>query len=128
MLLDTSFLIDFERELAGGRSRGAMRFLSEHAGVTPSISLFTWMEFVEGYPPEKEDACRIFLSDFPLILPDLAIAWRASRIFRTLRGTGSSIGDHDVWIAASALERSMPLVTRNPRHLTRVPHLSILSY
>jgi predicted nucleic acid-binding protein len=128
MLLDTSFLIDLQRDLAGGRPRGAARFLQQNAEATPWISLITWMEFAEGYPAEREEACRFFLSRFPVVLPDPAIAWRASRICRALRQAGSPIGDHDLWIAASALERGMPLVTRNPRHFQRVPNLQILSY
>jgi len=128
MLLDTSFLIDLQRELAGGPARGAVRFLDDHPEVTPWISLVTWMEFAEGYPPEKEDACRLFLSRFPLILPDPAIAWRASRLSRRLRASGSVIGDHDLWIAATALHRGLPLVTRNAAHFARVPELRILGY
>lgn len=128
MLLDTSFLIDLQRELAGGRARGAARFLTHNAEATPWISLVTWMEFAEGYPPEREEACCRFLSRFPLVVPDLAIAWRASRISRALRQAGSPIGDHDLWIAASALERGMPLVTGNPRHFGRIPNLQILTY
>lgn len=127
MLLDTVFLIDPQREMGGGRRRGAVDFLNDHAEATPWISLITWMEFGEGYPPEKEDACRLFLSRFPLVLPDEAIAWRASQISRKLRKRGSTIGDHDIWIAATALERGMPLVTGNPRHFQRIADLEILA-
>jgi tRNA(fMet)-specific endonuclease VapC len=117
-----------QRELAGGRMRGAGRLLSSNPDAVPWISLFTWMEFAEGYPAEKDDACRLFLSRFSLILPDSAIAWRASRISPKLRESGSTIGDHHVWIAATAIERDLPLVTRNPRHFPRIPDLKILGY
>ncbi len=128
MLLDTSVLIDLQRELAGARTRGAMRFLSEHPDEVPHISLVTWMEFAEGYPAEREEACRLFLSRFSLILPDPAIGWRASRISRRLREDGAAIGDHDVWIAATALERGMPLITRNAGHFRRVSGLQVFTY
>lgn len=128
MLLDTTFLIDLQRELAGGRMHRADRLLSSHPDAAPWISLFTWMEFAEAYPAEKEDACRLFLSRFSLILPDSAIAWRASLISRKLKESGSTIGDHDVWIAATAIERDLPLVTRNPSHFRRIPDLKILGY
>lgn len=105
MLLDSAFLIDLQRELAGRRVRRAVTFLNDHAEQTPWISLITWMEFAEGYSSEEEEACRRFLSRFPLVLPDPAIAWRASRISRQLRQEGLMIGDHDVWIAATALDR-----------------------
>jgi predicted nucleic acid-binding protein len=128
MLLDTTFLIDLQRELHANRPGRATRFLTHHAETTPWISLITYMEFAEGYPSEQEEACRLFLSRFPLVVPDLGVAWRASRIARVLREQGTPIGDHDVWIAAAALERSLPVITRNPRHLQRVPGLTLVAY
>ena len=128
MLLDTTLLIDLQRELAGMRPRGAKRLLEQHGDETPRISLITWMEFAEGYGQEREDACRLFLSRFPTIAPDVAIAWQASRIGRMLRADGLHIGDHDLWIAATALVHDIPLVTRNARHFARVPQLRVVSY
>jgi len=128
VLLDTCFVIDLQRELGGGRARGAQRFLRDHAGETPWISLITWTEFAEGYGEEREDPCRLFLSRFPLIVPDQSIAWKASRISRSLRASGAPIGDHDVWVAATAMIREMPLVTRNTRHFHRIPGLQLLPY
>lgn len=128
MLLDTAVLIDLQRELAGGTKRGAVAFLQAHADETPWISIVTWMEFAEGYPAEKEESCRLFLSRFPVIVADAAIAWRASRIARELHRQRAMIGDHDVWIAATALERDLPVVTRNLRHFQRVPDLRVYGY
>lgn len=105
-----------------------MRFLEDHAQETVWVSLFTWMEFAEGYESERADSCRAFLSGFRLLVPDLAIAWQASRISRRLRQHGRTISDHDVWIAASALEHRIPLVTRNTRHFLRVGGLTVLDY
>ena len=86
------------------------------------------MGFAEGYGPEREAACQLFLSRFPVIAPDLAIAWRASRLSRRLREDGRKIGDHDLWIAATALERKIPLVTRNARHFMLIPGLQVVNY
>jgi predicted nucleic acid-binding protein len=126
--LDTSFLIDLQHELGGRRSRGASRFLTAHSEATPHISLVSWMEFAEGYAEEQEAACRLFLSRFPVIAPDQSIAWRASRISRRLRQSGTLVGDHDLWIAATALDRGMAVVTRNPSHFERIPGLEVLGY
>jgi tRNA(fMet)-specific endonuclease VapC len=86
------------------------------------------MEFAEGFPREKEEHCRVFLSRFQVVAPDFDVAWRASRISRYLRRRGSPVGDHEAWIAATALVRDVPLVTRNPRHFQRIPELRLLSY
>ncbi len=86
------------------------------------------MEFAEGFDEPDETICRRSLAPFQLIVPDTEIAWRASRISRLLRQTGMAIGDNDLWVAATALERELPLVTRNLRHYERVPDLRIVSY
>jgi len=128
MLLDTTFLIDLQKELSGRARSGAMTFLSNHADETAHISLVTWMEFAEGFPDEKAELCQAFLMRFRLLPPTRATPWQASRISRQVRKAGKPIGDHDLWIAATALEHSMPLVTRNTRHFNRAPNLKLLSY
>ncbi len=128
MLLDTTFLIDLQRGLRRAGPGAAIRFLEARAAETVCISLVSWLEFAEGYAAGHEDACRQFLSRFPLVVPDVAIAWRASRLSRLLRAGGRGMADHDLWIAATALELRRPLVTRNRRHFAAVEGLEIVSY
>jgi len=63
-----------------------------------------------------------------VVAPDVAIAWQASRLSRKLREGGRKIGDHDLWIAATALDLRLALVTRNVRHFSLVPGLDVLRY
>lgn len=56
------------------------------------------------------------------------MAWQASRISRLLIRTGLHLGDNDVWIAATALAYGLPLVSRNARHFSRVPGLTLAEY
>jgi tRNA(fMet)-specific endonuclease VapC len=128
VLLDTSFLIDLQRDLKGDRPRGADRFLQARSTEQVCISLISWMEFAEGYGPERREACREFLSRFPLVPPDIPIAWRASRLSRHVREQGGHIGDHDLWIAATALELATPVVTRNVKHFRLIPELQVIVY
>jgi len=128
MLLDTDFLIDLQRGLRNQRATGARRFADEHRSAVLQISLVTWMEFAEGFPSDREEECMRFLHDFTLLFPDEGVAWRASRLARQLRNDGLTIGDHDTWIAATALEHELTLVTRNVRHFQRVPGLQLLAY
>lgn len=128
MLLDTTFLIDLQRDLKGARPRGAVRFLQSRPSAQVCISLVSWMEFAEGYGPEREEACREFLSRFPLLLPDVSIAWRASRLSRQVREQGRQVGDHDLWIAATAIELGKPVVTRNVAHFRLIPGVEVIAY
>jgi predicted nucleic acid-binding protein len=86
------------------------------------------MEFAEGYGTEREEACREFLSRFLLVLPDTSIAWRASRLSRQMHEMGRQVGDHDLWIAATAMESGKPLVTRNTGHFSLIPGLQVIVY
>ncbi|SRR5579871_255489 len=128
MLLDTDFVIDLHREVKGGKSRGALAFLAGHGGDALRISLITWMEFAEGLETPAEGDCRRFLSTFLVLPPDVETAWLASRIAAQLRKGGRAIGDHDIWIAATAMQHGIPLVSRNSSHFGRVPGLKVLSY
>jgi predicted nucleic acid-binding protein len=128
VLLDTTFLIDLQRGLRNARRDAAVRFLVSRPEARVCISLVSWLEFAEGYADEQEDACHQFLSRFRLVLPDLAIAWRASRLSRTLRAGGRRLADHDLWIAATAIERRVPLVTKNVRHFRVIADLEVIGY
>ena|ERR1017187_7352841 len=128
MLLDTDFVIEFHRETQTTKPRGTKLFLQSQTGKALQISLVTWMEFAEGVAVEQRLVCEAFLSTFLVLRPNAAIAWRASRIARLLKQEGRTIGDHDIWIAATALEYDEPLVTRNLRHFQRVQGLELLTY
>ncbi len=128
MLLDTTFLIDLQHDLRGARPRGAAGFLQSRPSAPVFISLISWMEFAEGYGTEREESCHEFLSRFPLLLPDISIAWRASRLSRQLREQGRRVGDHDLWIAATAMELGKPVVTRNIKHFRLIPGLQLIAY
>lgn len=128
MILDTTILVDLQRELRRGKAGAATRFLEGAASETVSIAFVTWMEFAEGYRDEQREDCERFLGSFEVLWPDQETSWQASRIARSLDGQGTPIGDHDVWIAALGLRHDRPVVTANDRHLGRVIGLSLRSY
>jgi len=59
---------------------------------------------------------------------DDAVLWTAAEIFRALRSEGEGIGENDLWIAATALQAQLPLVTENRRPFARIPNLVVLSH
>jgi tRNA(fMet)-specific endonuclease VapC len=86
------------------------------------------MEFAEGFGDDDRPACERFLSGFQILWPDAETAWRAARVSRSLRASGQPIGDHDLWIAALALQHGHEVVSHNEQRFQRVPGLSFLSY
>ncbi len=128
MILDTTVLVDLQRELRRNEPGGASALLERFGDERVSIAFVTWMEFAEGFADDRREDCERFLSSFPVLWPDIEVSWEASRIARRLQADGRTIGDHDAWIAALALRHRRLLATRNDRHFSRVPGLTIRSY
>ena len=128
MLLDTCFLIDLQRERKRRRPGKACAFLESWEGAPLSFSLITYMEFLEGYPDESRETADRFLRPYKRIATDAETAWQASRIERALRAQGHPIGDHDAWIAGTARQHGLTLLTRNSEHFRRIPGLPLAVY
>lgn len=128
MILDTTVLVDLQREMKSGRSGAVIELLERSADELVHIAFVTWMEFAEGFEDSRRDDCERFLSPFPVLWPDIEASWEASRISRLLAADGQPIGDHDAWIAVLAMRNKRPVVTRNDRHFRRVPGLEVRAY
>jgi tRNA(fMet)-specific endonuclease VapC len=128
VILDTTVLVDLQRELRRGEPGDASTLLERFGDQQVSISFVTWMEFAEGYGDAEREACALFLSRFRVLWPNADTAWQAARISRDLRADGSAIGDHDAWIAGLALQHDRAVVTRNDRNFQRVPGLAVRTY
>src|SRR5450759_883197 len=63
---------------------------------------------------------RDFLQNATLLLPDQSISERYGEVKAELAGIGNLIPDNDIWIAATARQFDLPLVTRD-RHFAAVP-------
>ena len=68
------------------------------------------------------------MESFELLSVTRAVADIYADLARALRSKGKLIGSNDLWIAATALEREMALVTRNTAEFSRVPALKIKGY
>jgi len=128
VILDTTVLIDLQKESRREQPGAASRLLEASGDALAFITFVTWMEFAEGWGDDDRLACERFLSGFQVLWPDVETAWRAARVSRSLRAFGEPIGDHDLWIAALALQHGRTVVSRNERHFRRVPGLSFRAY
>jgi predicted nucleic acid-binding protein len=128
MILDTTVLVDLQKEFRREQPGAASRLLETSGEAHAFITFVTWMEFAEGFGDDDRAACERFLSGFQVLWPDAETAWRAARVSRSLRASGKPIGDHDLWIAALALQHGRTVVSRNEQHFRRVPGLSFRAY
>ena len=128
MIVDTTFLIDLEREIAGGQAGPAMEFLAGHTAETMRISVTTFAELAEGYADPASPALDELIAPYGIIDISQSVARRYAAISRSLRSSGDRWGDNDLWIGATAIEANEPLVTRDRDHFSRISGLTVLGY
>ena len=128
MLLDTTFLIDLQREAVRRGPGPAFRFLGSRPESPVRISVVTYAEFAEGFAPEQKNLCSQLLQPYEVLDISPDIAWQYARVSRRLRKLGRRIGDNDLWIACTALHGDLELVTRDAEHFRRVPNLNVVEY
>lgn len=117
LLLDTSFLVDYEAELVADRIGPARRLLRSRPGEPVAISIVSLGEFAEGF--ENYHDVEAFLSRFRVISLSRSIAYKSAALQSHLR---QRLGENDAWIAATALAYGAELAGRE-RAFSRVPRL-----
>jgi predicted nucleic acid-binding protein len=122
LLLDTSFLIEFEDEIVNRKSGPAKSVLTAHRRQAAAISIITLGEFAEGFTDPK--ALLEFLAPFRVVQLSRAIAWRTAALQGSL---ARRLGENDAWIAATALSYEATLVARE-KAFERVPRLDYLAF
>jgi len=124
LCVDTSVLIAYLK----GREPGATAVERAVRDYTCYVTAITVYELLFGVTRSKrpigEDALLGVMEVAPL---DDAAARRAARLHAELIGRNEDIGVKDVLIAAICLERSLPVLTLNERHFSRVPGLKVLT-
>jgi tRNA(fMet)-specific endonuclease VapC len=58
---------------------------------------------------------------------DMALCQTYAELRAKLLGAGRPIGDNDLWIAATAIRHSIPLVSHNRKHYDEIPGLVLIS-
>jgi len=117
LLLDTSFLVDYEAELVADRIGPARRLLRSRPGEPVAISIVSLGEFAEGF--ENFHDVEAFLGRFRVVSLSRSIAYKAAAMQSHLP---QRLGENDAWIAATALTYRAELAGRE-RAFTRVPRL-----
>ncbi|MBP7776261.1 MAG: type II toxin-antitoxin system VapC family toxin [Acidobacteria bacterium] len=128
LVLETTFLIDLEREHLRGTPTGAVQFLERVEGARLYLPSIVAGELAAGVSMANRPRWEAFLAPFFLLPVTPDVAWEYGRVYRHLHGVGQLIGANDLWIAATAIAHRMPVVTRNVDHFRRVPHLEVETY
>lgn len=97
VLLDSSFLIAFEREVARNQNGPARRFLSTLRGRPAVVSIISVEEMLEG--SEEEDIILDWLCQFTVQGLHLAHARRCALLQRR---SSRRMGENDAWLVATA--------------------------
>lgn len=128
LIFDTTFLIDFQRERNAGGAGPAHDFLKANESKFALLPLVVYGEFCEGFESGSDPVFLSVVESFELLPITRKAAERYGAEARRLRRTGKLIGTNDLWIAATALERGAPLVTRNLEHFARIEGLELKGY
>ena len=128
LILETTFLIDLEREHRRGAPGPAVEFLESNGDARLYLPFIVAGELAAGISMRDRTRWQAFLSPFYVLPSTAEVSWHYGRAYRHLTDNGSSIGANDLWIAAPGLAYGMPVVTRNVEHFRRVPGLEVESY
>lgn len=125
LLIDTSVFI--------ARERGE-RLLEDVVGDEPwGISVITVSELLHGVH-RAVDAVRhrrrawveTLLAGSEAVPITTPVARVHAELWASLAERGTTIGQHDLWIGATALAHGLGVVTRNERDFARLPGLRVL--
>lgn len=128
LIVETSFLVDLEREHGRGAPGPAVAFLESNEQARLYLSFVTAGELAAGTSLAERDKWEAFVAPFYVLGSSPDVSWEYGRAYRYLQENGRLIGGNDLWIAATALAYRMPVVTRNVEHYRRVPGLQVETY
>lgn len=126
-MADTTFLTRFRRD----RQRSAeYRFIATHADDSVRMPWVVKGEFLRGtlLAEHDDDEVRGVLARYPTVWVTEETVVHYARLYTALVRSNQSVGANDLWIAASATEHDLPLLTRNASEFRRVARLNVVDY
>ncbi len=129
-LLDTDTLSEFMKGRNPHIVMMGSLYLQQYGHFT--FSVITLYEILRGLKAKRafvQMTKFLRLCQQSRVLPiTIEIAQRAADIYDDLRQKGQPLSDADIFIAATALEHGLVLVTNNLSHFQRIPSLIVMSW
>jgi predicted nucleic acid-binding protein len=123
LILETTFLIDLEREAARQAPAAAHALLERHSDhrlhITPTVA----GELAAGASLADRTRWEAFVAPFHVLALDRDVCWEYGSAFRYLQANGLLIGN-DLWIAAAG-SHACPS-SAGTRSTSRVPGLEVI--
>lgn len=124
ILIDTSVIIEHLRK-QDKQSTMLYRIAAQYSLFTSSIVEFElWSGALD---KQKQNDLHVVLQFCTSIPFTTDVAKQAAVIFRSLRQQNQMIEIRDIFIAATAIEFNLPLLTLNQKHFVRVPKLQLVT-
>lgn len=128
-VIDTSVLAEIDR---GNRPEKIERLDKEGKHIISIVSvteMFLGVEKLykgkENYD-KKRNELNDLLSRFKVKRVDWPIGTASAEIIQNLKNRGEPLNDlHDIYIAATARNQDMPVLTANPRHFERIERVEV---
>jgi len=128
LIADTTVLIDVWRFR---KKRPRIQDLIEKAGEhSLAVPWIVQAEFTRGalHQGISRDEISRFLAGFLLLTLEQSIIDSYCNLWVVMAKRGKPVDYPDLWIAAHAITRESPLLTRNPKHFQDIPGLEVLAY
>jgi predicted nucleic acid-binding protein len=128
LIADTTVLIDLWRF---GSKRNRIGDLIDKAGdASLVVPWITQAEFSRGalFKGIKLTELESFYGGFLLLALDQKTMDCYCSLWVAMAGKGKAPDYPDLWIAACAVARGIPVLTRNARHFTQIPGLKVTAY
>ena len=124
LLVDTDILID----VANNTSTAINRLKLEAQSLSLVVSVITQMELIVGCRNKTElQYLKKFLQDYELIAIDESVSIKATELVENYR-LSHGLLIPDALIAATAITRNIPLLSKNQKDYRFILELNLLTY
>ncbi len=127
--LDTNILTLFLREDEGVYKNANIAFDNGHKFIIPQMADYeVRRELLAKGMRKKLREYMEFRQIIPVGAFDESVWEKAIHIYVSLRNSGKSIGDADIFIAAYCLVNDCSLITRNTKHFEHIEGLLLIKW